>query len=527
MKSQSSVKVLIPMLALALAGCGGSSDSHVVTGGSAGGGGTGTGGGGSTPPPSSTQRFSYPSFPNSGQATLVTSFQPTTENSSLTSEILATVNQGMGTLAQSALPRHSSVAAKGALEGRIPCGTADVKALTAMLGEDTGVREQSAPAVRPRFQELQEGARESFILIAGAFRTVTAEKMLAPQDTVHCTIFAELDESGRPCVTREKALAVAQAFDSNNPSRPGSGIYSQVRSVFGSEWNQNPAGGRDGDSKVVIVFFRSETLGRNLYGYTSPVDSSATSELSNKGEFVYINADKDLTQTLSTLAHEFQHLINYNEKVIQQGTFPAGAQDENVSINEGLSQLAEEVCGFDFDQGNTLLVSVTNDYLSRPEEHEFFDFFAAGVGYGQSYLFFKYVREHFGDATIRAIVDTPAVGKANLDRHLAPGFAEVFRRWTIANYATNLSGNVPAIYRYPSGFRTNGNYNAGQLVGPYMYGLSNNTTNKIPELGAWSVSYSAYAGGNGGDLNLAIQSNPISSAGVVYEALRGTFSRLD
>jgi hypothetical protein len=522
MKLQNKRKLLIPLLALALAGCsdGGSDDVFV--------GGGGDNGGGNNPPPIIESRvFTYPSFPTGGQFTLVSPFQPPGETSSLVANVVAAVQQGPPALARLTLGKSDSEHGAGPSVGHPACGTADVTTLTALMGENPAIQGQVAPPVRARYQELPEGAQEDFFLIT-AFTTVTAEKVLEPNETEHCTIFAELDDQGNPCVSRQKALAIAEAFDSNNPNRPGSGIYDQARAAFGSEWNQNPIGGNDGDTKIVIFFFRPETLGTNLFGYTSPIDGSPNpSDLSNKAEIVYINAGKDNLQTLSTLAHEFQHLINQNEKIIRQGTFPAGAQDENITINEGLSQLAEEICGFDFDSGNTLLADVTNDYLSRPEEHEFFDFFAAGLGYGEGYLFFKYVREQFGDSTIRAIVTSPNVGKANLDSLLPPGFAETFRRWTVANYATNLSGSVPSIYRYPSGFRTDGTYDAGQLVGVRSFPMTNNRSNDSGPLGAWSVTYLTYSGGNGDDLKVTVQTAPGSPVGAIFEAVDGAFTSFD
>lgn len=527
MAKNSTIKALVPLLALTLAGCGGGGSDDVVVGGSGGGGGGGGNGGATLPPGQSTNyTFQYPNFPNGGRVTTVATYQVPGESSSVSGDVFAAVRQGpFDNLAKLSVPGSSqSAAAEATSLDR--CGTADIVNLTSLTGieEAPEVNAQADPRIRARFQELAEGTVRTFYLIT-AYRSTEAAKMLQPSETQHCTIFAELDAQGNPCISRAKALRIAQAFDSNNPRRPGSGIYGQVRAAFGSEWNQNPVGGADGDTKVVLFFYRS--LGDNLYGYTSPADSSVGSQ-SNQAEIVYINANKDDDQTLSTLTHEFQHLINHNEKVVQQGTFPQGAeQGENVSINEGLSQLAEEICGFDFNNGNTLLVDVCNDYLTRPESHEFFNFRAAGFGYGQSYLFFKYIREHYGDATIRALTDSPAVGKANLDAQLPNGFAENFRRWAVANYATNLNGNVPAIYKYPSGFRTDGTYSAGQLSGVRLNSLTNNSGTDVDSLRAWSAAYLSYSGGNGDDLTLQVESAPGSPVLAVYEALQGTFSSLD
>lgn len=539
MKPRMWRKRLAPfLLALALAGCSdGGDDSAVVVGAGGGGGG---GGGGPVNPPSQNRTFSYPNVGANSRVTLIGNFQPGSETSSATAQVTAAVQQGpFSTLARMALPQADPGSTSGpATPGALPvtrtaCGTADVTALTNLMGEGrvmgmspkAEVRTQAATPVRSRFQELAEGAKQDFFLIT-AFKTVTAQKILQPNETVHCTIFAELDPAGNPCLSRDKALQIAQAFDSNNPARPGSGIYDQVRNEFGSEWNQNPVGGNDGDTKVVLMFFRSATLGQGLFGYTSPADQSQTpTDLGNKGEIVYINADKDLVQNLATLAHEFQHLINQNEKIVRQGTFPAGAMDENVTVNEGLSGLSEEICGYGFDVSD-LLVDICNDYLSRPEEHEFFDFFAAGLGYGEGFLFFKYAREQYGDQVIRSIVTSPQVGLANLDAQLPNGFAENFRRWTVANYATNLSGQVPKEYRYPSGFRTDGNYGAGQLVGVRTFPMGTGQ-NRTDPLGAWSTQYLTFSDGNGDDLRLDVATAPNSPVGVVFEAVEGTLTSFD
>ena len=353
--SQRRHRAAALLLALSLAGCGGGggNDSVVSTGGNGsapanGGGGTTTTGGTTSPTPPTevlTETFTFTDFPANAQLTVVSNYQPPTENPGTTAEVLVALQQGNFSGLSRLAPRQEEDADDDNPVLQPACGTADVQALTQLMGENP-IRGQAAPsAVRARYQELPAGAQRDFYLLP-AFQSVTAQKILEPNETVHCTIFAELDGQGQPSVSRSKALAVAEAFDSNNPYRTGSGIYDQDRAVFGSEWNQNPPGGNDGDTKVVILFFRSATLGTSLFGYTSPADSSPNpSDISNMAEIVYINADKSELQTLSTLAHEFQHLISQNEKVIRQGTFPAGAEDENVSLNEGLSGLAEEVCG--------------------------------------------------------------------------------------------------------------------------------------------------------------------------------------
>ena len=519
---------LITAFTLSALGCGGGGGNDDVAARAPSGGQTNNSGGTTNPgtvtiPVTQSQTFTFPSFSVNSRLTVIGTFQTTTETPSQTGTV-STVLSDLG-----AVPRIAARMAPDSVDSAAaynPCGYPDACAVDSLMGEPRAQQSTPNTAVRPRFQELAEGAEEELYLPL-AFKTVTAQKVLEPNETVHCTIFAEVI-GGNPVIDRTKALAVAQAFDSNNPQRPGSGIYDQARAVFGSEWNQNPTGGNDGDTKVVIFFFSSQTLGNGLFGFVSPADGNPNGgSSSNKAEMLYINADKSVYQTLATISHEFQHLINQNQKINQQGLNPANAVDENVSVNEGLSGLAEEVCGFTLNSGNNLLLAVLNDYLEKPEQHEFFNFGRAGLGYGQSYLFFKYVREHFGDQTIRNICTDTGSGLANLDKHLPNGFPEVFRRWTIANYATNLSGGVPPIYKYPSGFRTNGTYPAGTLVGVKVNAMGNNATNPTNALRPWSCNYQILESEPGVGIQATVNPASGSPYSLIFEGNKGQFTSLE
>ncbi|HIB65181.1 MAG TPA: hypothetical protein EYO33_08740 [Phycisphaerales bacterium] len=519
---------LITALTLSTLGCGGGGGNDDVVARAQGSGQATTTVGTTNPgtvtvPITQSKTFTFPTFSVNSRLAVVGNFQTSTETPNETGT-LTTVLSDLGAIPRVAARVDPSAQESGSFEN--PCGFPDACAIDRLIGEPRAQQSTSSTAIRPRFQELAEGAEEDFFLVP-AFKSVTGRKILQPNETVHCTIFAEV-VGGNPVIDRSKALEIAQAFDSNNPQRPGSGIYDQARAVFGSEWNQNPTGGNDGDTKVVIFFFSSQTLGNGLFGYVSPADGNPNGgSSSNKGEILYINADKSTYQTLATISHEFQHLINQNQKINQQGLNPANAKDENVSVNEGLSGLSEEVCGYTLNSGNNLLLAVLNDYLEKPEQHEFFNFSRAGLGYGQGYLFFKYVREHFGDQTIRNICTDTGSGLANLNKHLPNGFPEIFRRWTIANYATNLSGNVPSIYKYPSGFRTDGTYPAGTLVGVKVNTMGNNATNPTNALRPWSCNYQILESEPGVGVQATVNPASGSPYGVIFESSKGQFTSLE
>lgn len=475
-------------------------------------------------PVATLRTFQFPSFSPNSKLTVVANFETADQNAGTTGVLSATLSNFGSPMARFSPP--SSEGPESASSSIDPCGLGDAFHMNKFIGESHTAQSVGDPGLRFQRQDLPAGTQQDFVIIPAGLQTVVGQKILEPSQTVHCTIFAEV-RNGAPVIDENKALMVAQAFDSNNPQRPGSGIYSQVRSVFGSEWNQNPVGGNDGDTKIVIFFFSSQTAGAGLYGYTSPADANPTGgALSNKGEIIYVNADKSDYQTLATICHEFQHLINQNQKVSQQGLNPASAQDENLTINEGLSELAEEVCGYTLESGNELMAIVCNDYLGKPQEHKFFNFHEAGNGYGQGYLFFKFVREHFGDQVIREICTNPATGLANLDSKIPGGFAQTFRRWTIANYATNLDGPVPLVYTYPSGFKTNRTYAGGTLTGVATQPLPGNQETSSGPIKPWSVRYMTTEGGSGNGVTAQILPPAGAPFGIIFEQTSGFLTSL-
>ncbi len=466
--------------------------------------------------PAQQKTFTIPNFGTNQQAILVSGFQPPTQQPAQTaSYTVNSNNRGLPTTAR---------------QGEAPTQDPLVSVCAAPLFHQA---EPPAPTAREilgrgvvsRFETLAEGSQQSFF-VATTGQRVTAQKVLEPNETIHCTIFAQV-VNNTPILSRARALEFARAFDNNNPFRPGDGIYNQVRAVFGSEWNQNPPGGRDGDTKVVFLFLNAQGIGNNgFFGFFNPSDSLSLAQNanSNEAEILYFNANKTTDELIGTIAHEFQHMINYNQKVIRQGQFPAGAQSENLSVNEGLSVLAEDIAGYTLNSGNGFQFSVVRSYLNAPQNFSFFRF--TNFEYGQGYLFFRYVFEQFGSQTITSISTSTEVGLTNLNANLVPGFQEVFRRWTIANHATNLTGaNLPNEFRYPSGFQTNGTFpGLGTLPGPAFLTAPTNGNFTTPTQDPWSAAYLRYAGGNGTALTLQFTQPADVTTSLLHESPTGSFS---
>jgi hypothetical protein len=321
--------------------------------------------------------------------------------------------------------------------------------------KEAGVLQQETTPTetRPNWGQLAPGQSGSFY-VATTFREVECVRLLNDSQTEHCVIFAELVD-GDPVLDDARALEVANAFDRDNPFMEGdTGIYDTTRARYGSEWNVNPVGGRDQDQRVILVFLSSQSIGgAGYYGFFNPNDerSQAESPISNVGEILFINADRtkdDLYDGLSTVSHEFTHLIMWNQKFGRDGTFPEGATLENATIDEGLAVLNEDLSGFSFEGeqgGNSFLLGAVQELLTTGLNRPFFQFKGAQSDYGAGYLLMRYLHDQFGAEKLKEITTSPAAGRENIGSILQQPFPSVFGNFAQAVALNGQPGVAPEL----------------------------------------------------------------------------------
>lgn len=207
-------------------------------------------------------------------------------------------------------------------------------------------------------------------------------------------------------------------------------IYPTNRAFFGSEWTP----GIDGDPHLYILY--AHNLGESTAAYYSSIDSvnPLAHQYSNAHEMFMINADTVTLgeeYTYGVLAHEFQHMIHWNND-----------RNEDTWVNEGFAELASFLNGYDpggFDYLFSLQPdSQLNDWPQEPN--------LRSINYGSSFLFMAYFLDRYGEQATQALVsesensmesvdlvlkDLAAQGKI-MDR---PASADdLFTDWTITNY---------------------------------------------------------------------------------------------
>jgi hypothetical protein len=208
--------------------------------------------------------------------------------------------------------------------------------------------------------------------------------------------------------------------------------------------------------------------------------------------------------TVGTMGHELQHMINASRRVYLNGTW--NGLFEEVWLNEGLSHIAEELMFYRASFGlsprqNIIVTNLTtgplasrrvaafNSYanpnfgrwrgwLQRPDTSGPVKNVDALASRGATWSFLRYSADRLNatDATFwSALVNTQLTGQANLSAALGGASVNDWARdWIAANYADDAVSGIATQYTHPSwNFRSlytalNGSY---QLV---PRALSNN-----------------------------------------------------
>jgi hypothetical protein len=181
--------------------------------------------------------------------------------------------------------------------------------------------------------------------------------------------------------------------------------------------------------------------------------------------------------TVSTLAHEFQHLINAARRIYIE----MALDFEEVWLNEGLSHIAEELVFYEASAGLTPGMNITlamlttgpdavqrvasfntyvnqnygrlSSFLARPDSAGAFENVDDLAVRGATWAFLRYAADrHAGDdATFWFdLVNTSLTGTANLDDVLAEESDDWLRDWITAMYADDAVTGAGANYENPS-----------------------------------------------------------------------------
>jgi len=204
-------------------------------------------------------------------------------------------------------------------------------------------------------------------------------------------------------------------------------IAPEVEGLFG----QPDLPGIDADPRLHIV--HHEFLAFGAVGIFRPTDQCAVEFCanSNQRDAIYYSLDwgrVNSQEYLTTIAHEYQHVIRH-----------ANDGNERRWMNEGLSQLAEHLSGFEPEiaSGGNVEIYLENTDMRLDGWADFNT--SPGPYYGAGYLFTVYLFERFGTDFVRELAASPYDGLAAVHETLKQldidiTLDQVFTDWILANY---------------------------------------------------------------------------------------------
>ncbi|MEB3328610.1 MAG: hypothetical protein VKQ33_05200 [Candidatus Sericytochromatia bacterium] len=230
-------------------------------------------------------------------------------------------------------------------------------------------------------------------------------------------------------------------------------IYPRLTAVFGREARP----GIDGEERIFLVLSPAvDNWGKEkgLMGYFWSRDLiPGGGGNSNQKEVLFMTDqlfDRPELTSFGTLAHEFQHLLNFSRKSARLGY----RLSEDTWLDEGLSMYAMEVAGYGLPAGDYHIAKDLRVFQESPEDFSLTDWSGNpnGFAYGQSYLFVRYLVDRYGPGVIAEILDSNKAGVACIADLLKPRgttFAEHFRAWAIANLVSDapLAQGTPYTYQ--------------------------------------------------------------------------------
>ena len=225
--------------------------------------------------------------------------------------------------------------------------------------------------------------------------------------------------------TRSSLNSLGNEFDNN--------IYSTLTKTFGFE----PRPGIDNDYSITILIHPMKS-GSGGYFNAGNQYSRLENPLSNEKEMLHLNSDYiNSYLAKSFLAHEFVHLISFNQKEnLRKVT-------EEIWLNEARAEYAPTLLGYDDNYDRSNLKGRRATFLKTPSD-SIVEWMGKNEDYGALNLFTQYLVDHYGIDILSKSLQYKGSGIDSLNYALKNNgfdqdFAQIFTDWTIASLINDCS----------------------------------------------------------------------------------------
>jgi peptidoglycan hydrolase-like protein with peptidoglycan-binding domain len=263
-------------------------------------------------------------------------------------------------------------------------------------------------------------------------------------------------------------------------------IYPILTETFGSE--RKP--GIDGDERITILI---HPMLEEVGGYFNSGDGHPRIQAprSNEREMVYLNVRHiEKEQMKSILAHEFIHLITFNQKNIVHRV------SEEIWLNDVRAEYASTLLGYDDDYRGSNLEMRARTFITHPND-SLTEWLERKSDYGVVNLFAQYLVDHYGieilsDSLKSSKIGIPSINYALRKNGFEQDFAQIFTDWKVAVLVNDCGLGAKYCYLNPhlSKLRVIPLTNFLPFVGQGTLAVTHTTKN-------WSANWHRFIGGRG------------------------------
>lgn len=265
-------------------------------------------------------------------------------------------------------------------------------------------------------------------------------------------------------------------------------IYDDLTTIFGKEWFDSSSNKDyliNGNKSIDILLFdiNKSYDGGRVIGYFNPDDlfTKSSSTFSNERVMFYLDAHSFLDSTpwsisdywpdnvISTLAHEFTHLITFYQKtVLRSGKI-------STWLNEMISMLAEDLVSYDIGSygprgvlGTDLSSGHYSNTMGRLPYANYFNNFppnsydmSSYIEYSVTYSYGAYLLRNFATGTnglefLKSLVynqysDVNAIEEAIKTTGYNRNFLSTIQDWSKAIILSNQTFTSNELYKYQTG----------------------------------------------------------------------------
>lgn len=212
-------------------------------------------------------------------------------------------------------------------------------------------------------------------------------------------------------------------------------------------WGQEAKPGVDGDNRITILLEQLKS-GSGGYFSTSNGYLRRSASDSNEREMVIISAGSvSSPYTKIFLAHEFQHLISFNQKELLRNV------TEDVWLNELRSEYSATLTGYNNVFYNSNIERRAETFFNNPSD-SLTEWPNVLLDYSLVALFAEYISDRYGADFLRETLQTNLAGISSINSALAgrgssDRFIDIFAGWLAASYINDSSINVEFSYSKP------------------------------------------------------------------------------